>query len=141
MITNKEKIMKYDSLNKSSAKEIRQLLDDVLTPVLKEHNLELAQGNLTYCDDYIRFAGFTIKVIGSKSQEMRALEDYNRYMSRFPKLGKELDIQKIASLDGRDCKVVGFKSRSKKYPFIIEFVNDGKQAKITEETAQRYFGI
>ena len=53
--------MKYDSLNKSSAKEIRQLLNDVLTPVLKEHNLELAQGNLTYCEDYIRFAH--VKVI------------------------------------------------------------------------------
>lgn len=133
--------MKYDSLNRTSAKEIRQLLKDVLVPVLKQHNLELEQGNLTFCEDYIKFSGFTIKVIGGKSQEMRDLEEYNSYMSRFPKLGKELDIEKVASLDGRDCKVVGFKSRSKKYPFIIEFVNDGKQAKITEETAQRYFGI
>ena len=136
MITNKEKIMKYDSLNRTSAKEIRQLLKDVLIPVLKEHNLELEQGNLTFCEDYIKFSGFTIKVIGGKSQEMRDLEEYNSYT-----FGKKIDTEKVATLQGRDCKVVGFKSRSPKYPFIIEFVNDGKQAKITEETAERYFGI
>lgn len=128
--------MKYDSLNKSSAKEIRQLLNDVLTPVLKEHNLELAQGNLTYCEDYIRFAGFTIKVIGSKTEEMRALEDYNSWT-----FGKKIDTQKVATLDGQKCKVVGFKSRSPKYPFIIELVATGRKAKISEKVAEKYFGI
>ncbi len=136
MLTNKEKIMKYDSLNKSSAKEIRQLLNDVLTPVLKEHNLELAQGNLTYCEDYIRFAGFTIKVIGSKSEEMRALEDYNSYT-----FGKKIDTEKVATISGKRCKVVGFKSRSPKYPFIIQLVDSGKQAKISEALAESKFGI
>ena len=127
--------MKYDSLNKSSAKEIRQLLNDVLTPVLKEHNLELAQGNLTYCEDYIRFAGFTIKVIGSKTEEMRALLDYNSYTN------VKLDTEKVANIDKQQCKLIGFKTRSPKYPFLIEMIATGRKAKISLAVAERHFGI
>ena len=128
--------MKYDSLDRASAKEIRQILNDVLTPVLKEHNLELAQGNLQYCEDWIKFSGFTIKVIGSKTEEMRALEDYNSYTN------VKLDTEKVVNIFERgECKLVGFLTRAPKYPFIVEWVATGKQSKISLLNAERYFGI
>lgn len=124
--------MKYESLNRASAKEIREIISDALVPVLKEHNLELEQGNLTFCEDYLKFSSFTIKVIGGKNQAFRDLENYLKVMDI------DLDTDKTASISGENCKLVGYKYRSQKYPFIIQFDN-GKKAKITEQTAKLYF--
>ena len=80
-------------------------------------------------------ATFKLKVLikGGKSVEEQDLEQMARLDA--------LDTDKTATIGGKPCKLVGYKAKARKLPWIIENLTDGSRYVIDDYTAKKYYGI
>ena len=97
---------------------------------LNDYTFEL--GNCSYSGGE---ATFKLKVLikGGKSIEEQDLEQMAR-LSAF-------DTDKTATIGGKPCKLVGYKAKAHKRPWIIESLTDGSRYVIDDYTAKKYYGI
>jgi len=97
---------------------------------LNDYTFEL--GNCSYSGGE---ATFKLKVLikGGKSVEEQDLEQMARLDA--------LDTDKTATIGGKPCKLVGYKAKARKLPWIIEKLTDGSRYVIDDYTAKKYFGI
>ena len=97
---------------------------------LNDYTFEL--GNCSYSGGE---ATFKLKVLikGGKSIEEQDLEQMAR-LSAF-------DTDKTATIGGKPCKLVGYKAKARKLPWIIENLTDGSRYVIDDYTAKKYYGI
>ena len=123
-------------MNRTNAKLVREILEDKLPTILKEHGLSFELGNAKYDDDGVRFTGFRLSVKGALSETEKALRDELNFRNSY---GVKLDQNKIAKLDGMDISLIGFKPRARKNPFIIQDLNSDNQYVIGVPLAERLF--
>jgi hypothetical protein len=97
---------------------------------LNDYTFEL--GNCSYSGGE---ATFKLKVLikGGKSIEEQDLEQMARL--------DDLDTDKTATIGGKPCKLVGYKAKARKLPWIIENLTDGSRYVIDDYTAKKYYGI
>jgi hypothetical protein len=97
---------------------------------LNDYTFEL--GNCSYSGGE---ATFKLKVLikGGKSIEEQDLEQMARLDA--------LDTDKTATIGGKPCKLVGYKAKARKLPWIIENLTDGSRYVIDDYTAKKYYGI
>ena len=97
---------------------------------LNDYTFEL--GNCSYSGGE---ATFKLKVLikGGKSIEEQDLEQMARLDA--------LDTDKTATIGGKPCKLVGYKAKARKLPWIIEKLTDGSRYVIDDYTAKKYYGI
>lgn len=120
-------------MNRTTAKILREKLNAVFA----EHGIDgydINVGNATFDDVSVTFK-VEIREQGAGSQEERDLETYAKLYN--------LDTTKIATVQGNKYSLVGFNTRARKQPFIIQKLGVGDKAskyKITEDQAKRYFG-
>lgn len=123
-------------MNRTNAKLVREILEDKLPTILKEHGLSFELGNAKYDDDGVRFTGFRLSVKGALSETEKALKDELNFRDSY---GVKLDQNKIAKLDGMDISLIGFKPRATKKPFVIQDLNSDNQYVIGVPLAERLF--
>lgn len=116
---------KIEEINKDVLKLLREKMEKALLEVTKETGVEFKQGNISYNPE-----GFTMKlegtVEGGNTKEQRDLETAMVMYGIDKKEGFDNELGKIT--------LVGYKSRSTKYPFIVRTI-DGKRYKISKRTA------
>lgn len=97
---------------------------------LNDYTFEL--GNCSYSGGE---ATFKLKVLikGGKSIEEQDLEQMARLDA--------LDTDKTATIGGKPCKLVGYKAKARKMPWVIEKLTDGSRYVIDDYTAKKYYGI
>lgn len=112
---------KVAEFNKATLKDFRTELDAVLEKFGKKIGVELSAGGIRYGTNSV-----TVKVegllVGSQSKEVAAIDMFTTF--------KENDIIKVAQLG--EVKIVGYKPRNRKYPYIVETVKGGKRYKLSE---------
>ena len=130
--------MKFQNkLNTTIVKELRNTLQRHLDYKLSETSswvddtYDIVIGNGSFNDDEVTFK-LNVKVKGSKSQSEKDLED-------FASMDK-LDLNKIATLDGKQFKLSGFRRKARTKPYLIQDQKGGGEYIITTDTAKRYFG-
>ena len=123
-------------MNRTNAKLVREILEDRLPSILKEHGLSFKLGNAKYDDDGVKFTGFRISVKGALSETEKALKDELNFRNSY---GVKLDQNKIAKLDGMDISLIGFKPRARKNPFIVQDLNSDNQYVIGYPLAEKLF--
>ena len=123
-------------MNRTNAKLVREILEEKLPTILKEHGLSFELGNAKYDDDGVRFTGFRLSVKGALSETEKALRDELNFRNSY---GVKLDQNKIAKLDGMDISLIGFKPRARKNPFVIQDLNSDNQYVIGVPLAERLF--
>jgi len=96
---------------------------------LNDYTFEL--GNCSYDGGE---ATFQLKVLikGSKSRQERDLEDLAKLSG--------LDTEKVASLQGMMVYLVGYNSKARKRPWIIQDLTTAKQYVLDDYQAKRLFG-
>ena len=52
----------------------------------------------------------------------------------------KLDITKVATLDGKEFKLSGFRRKARTKPYLIQDLKNGGEYIITTEVAKKYFG-
>jgi len=123
-------------MNRTNAKLVREILDEKLPSILREHGLSFELGNARYDDDGVKFTGFRISVKGALSETEKALRDELNFRNSY---GVKLDQNKIAKLDGMDISLIGFKPRARKNPFVIQDLNSDNQYVIGYPLVEKLF--
>ena len=126
-----------DKLNTRIVKELRDTLQRCLDHKLSEiaswvdNGYDVTIGNGSFNDDEVTFK-LNVKIKGSKTQAQKDLETYGGM--------DNLDLTKIAKLDGKDFSLSGFRRKARTKPYLIQDLKNGGEYIITTEVAKKYFG-
>lgn len=119
--------MKFD---KPTARKIRELMQkaledaDIEGMTIKIGNCSFTEGEATY--------KVNVLLDGGKSKDQLALEQMATLMS--------LDTSKIATLEGMKVSLVGYNSKARKLPWIIQDLTTAQKYILDDDTAKRLFG-
>lgn len=110
-------------------------LREAMQKALDEANIEgisITVGSCTFGEGE---ADFKVKALleGGKTKEQKDLEDVVHLYA--------LDIDKVSSLQGMMVKLVGYKAKAYKRPWIVATSPEGPRYAIDDNTAKRLFGI
>ena len=129
---------KVKKMDRTTIRHIREILEDNLPSIMEENNLKFELGNATYDDDSVKFNGFRISLSHALSQEEKALKGNLSLRRSYDGL-VTLDDSIIAEDRGQQFKLVGYKPRARKKPFIIEDIKTGGRYVCPESMAERLF--
>jgi len=126
-------------MNKTEAKELRKFLTEILETALKEKGYGTIEiGNATFDNDHIKFNNLIISEEGALSKTEKDLKNLLEEQKLFG-LKELLDAEKVVQDEAYHLKLIGYKPRATKRPFIVS-ANDGNEYTITEATAFKLFG-
>ena len=119
------------TFTKPQLKALREAMQKALDEVNIE-GISITVGNCTFGEGE---ANFKVKALleGGKTKEQKDLEDMVHFYA--------LDIDKVASLQGTMVKLVGYKAKAYKRPWIVATSPKGPRYVIDDNTAKRLFGI
>ena len=118
-------------LNRKMVKDLRAILDDALNDNESLEQFIVDIGSANFNDTEVTFK-VNLRMKGAKSQSQKDLEFYGNMHN--------LDLTKIAKLDGKDFSLSGFRRKARTKPYLIQDLKNGGEYIITTETAKRYFG-
>lgn len=131
-----------NTFDKKTLKVLREEIDQALDQVAQQHNIKIATGNCSYLEDSCTFK-LECSLPNALKKTERDLETELEYREQ-SSIALTLDRTKIAYNDGNHFKLVGYKTRARKNPFIIEKVIGGQltgdQYICTENYAEKLFG-
>ena len=120
-----------DKLDRQVLKRVRETLDNILKDNERLEQFDVTVGNASFSDDEVTFK-LNLKIKGAKSQSQKDLEIYGGM--------DNLDLTKIAKLDGKDFSLSGFRRKARTKPYLIQDLKSGGEYIITTEIAKKYFG-
>tara|TARA_Y100000996_G_scaffold240570_1_gene189132 strand:+ start:1330 stop:1707 length:378 start_codon:yes stop_codon:yes gene_type:complete len=123
-------------MDKETAKLIRKLINENLN--LENTGFKFELMNATYDDNQITFK-LQVQSENAIPQSEAELDRDNKWRTSLGK--KALSKETIATISGAKCKLVGFRPKARKQPYIVENVNNGKQYVIDERTAETYYAM
>jgi hypothetical protein len=118
-------------LNRKMVKDLRGVLDNVLKDNQRLEQFDVEVGSANFNDTEVTFK-INLRMKGAKSQSEKDLEFYGNM--------DNLDLSKIAKLDGKDFSLSGFRRKARTKPYLIQDLKTGGEYIITTDTAKRYFG-
>ena len=120
-----------EKLDRQILKRVRETLDNILKDNERLEQFDVTVGNASFSDDEVTFK-LNLKIKGSKSQTQKDLETFAEM--------DNLDLTKIAKLDGKDFSLSGFRRKARTKPYLIQDLKNGGEYIITTEVAKKYFG-
>ena len=120
-----------EKLDRQILKRVRETLDNILKDNERLEQFDVTVGNASFSDDEVTFK-LNLKIKGSKSQTQKDLETFAEI--------DNLDLTKIAKLDGKDFSLSGFRRKARIKPYLIQDLKNGGEYIITTEVAKKYFG-
>jgi len=126
-------------MNRQNVIKLRNLLEQELTPILKKAGYAFDLGNATFDSDRVHFKGFKISDIGAKSEPLKHLDDYNKF--RFYNDEPTFCVQRVVKIGNSSYKLVGYKPKARKNPFIIQDIKTQAQFVLNSDRAEKLFGI
>jgi|TARA_R100000049_G_C1952670_1_gene101878 hypothetical protein len=130
---------KIETMSKGNIQKIRSMIEDSLFVIMEDHGLKFELGNGSYDSDSVKFNGFRISLADSLNPEEKALESVistHKYAEHLVTLDKS----KIGTERGQQFQLVGYKTRARKRPFVIQDVKTGQRFVTTEQSVLRMFG-
>jgi hypothetical protein len=115
-------------LNRKLVKELRVILQGKLKGM---DNFEVEVGGANFNDTEATFK-VNLRMKGAKTQSQKDLEDFAEIDG--------LDLTKVATLDGKEFKLSGFRRKARTKPYLIQEQTGGGEYIITTDTAKKYFG-
>ena len=116
-------------LNRTHVKNLRKVLENKLRGSMDNFIVEVGSANFN--DTEVTFK-VNLRMEGAKSQSEKDLEDFASIDG--------LDLTKVATLDGKEFKLSGFRRKARTKPYLIQDLKNGGEYIITTDTAKRYFG-
>ena len=120
-----------EKLDRQILKRVRETLDNILKDNERLEQFDVTVGNASFSDDEVTFK-LNLKIKGSKSQTQKDLETFAEM--------DNLDLTKIAKLDGKDFSLSGFRRKARTKPYLIQDFKNGGEYIITTDVAKKYFG-
>jgi len=119
--------------DRPSLRILRSDLEELLATFnTSKHGIKIELGGCNYSDGE---ATFKLKV--TKNGAKTRVQELTEQMARL----EELDLSKIANLDGDDYSISEFRPKASKRPWLITKLKTGQLFTIDTETAKRHFSI
>ena len=117
------------TFDKATARKIRELMQKALEDADID-GVTISVGNCSFTEGE---ATYKVNVLldGGKSKEQTNLEQMATLMS--------LDTSKIATLQGMKVSLVGYNSKARKRPWIIQNLTTAQKYILDDDTAKRLF--
>ena len=111
-------------------KQLQAALDGAVDTENITSDIKIEVGNCSYSGGE---ATFKVKCIlkGAKTREQLDLEYYAEL--------HDIDTTAIAKLQGEDMSIIGYKSRARKKPWILQRLRDGAEFVCSDQTATAFF--
>ena len=114
----------------SLRKQLQAALDGALDTENITGDITIDVGNCSYSGGEATFkVKCTLK--GAKTREQIDLEYYAEL--------HQIDTTAIAKLQGEDMSIIGYKSRARKKPWILQRLRDGAEFVCSDQTATAFF--
>ena len=116
-------------MDRATAKALRNKLNEVF----EQHGIDgysIHVGNASYDDAQVTFK-VEVREDGASSKEERDLETFANIIG--------LDTTKITNQQGKTFTLVGYKTRARKNPWIVQDMSSGTKYVINDMTAKRWF--
>jgi len=126
-------------INPKTIKQVRQMIKDSLSVIMEDNNLRFELGNATYDEDSFKFTGFRISLADALTPEQKDLKEIIA-MRKKADYYKTLDDTKIGWDRSVAYKLVGYKTRARKKPWVIQGVENGQQYVASDSIVERMFG-
>ena len=109
---------------------IRKQMQNALNMFADKTDIQIEVGNCSYRGGE---ATYKVKVLmeGAKTREQEDLEFYAKLHG--------IDTTAIAKLQGEDMSIIGYKSRARKKPWILQRLRDGAEFVCSDQTAKAFF--
>ena len=109
---------------------LRKQMQNALNMFADKTDIQIEVGNCSYRGGE---ATFKVKVLmeGAKTREQEDLEFYAEL--------HKLDLTKIAKLMGEDMSLVGYKSRARKKPWVLQRLRDGAEFVADTNLIEKFF--
>lgn len=118
----------FPQFDKTTLDRLRKLLNVKLGEITAEHCVRFTIGNMRYSEKNVRMQ-IEATISGGKTTSQSDYEKAQKLFNLQP-LGSTI----FSPMRG-NCKIVGYKSRARKYPIIVE-ANDGKRYRMPRHMAE-----
>lgn len=109
---------------------IRKQMQNALNMFADKTDIQIEVGNCSYRGGE---ATFKVKVLmeGAKTREQEDLEFYAEL--------HQIDTTAIAKLQGEDMSIIGYKSRARKKPWILQRLRDGAEFVADTNLVEKFY--
>jgi len=134
--------MKITQINREVCKQLRVDMNEVIRSKLEEYGLEGEFLNGSFDDELVTFK-VDIKIAGAMDKRDKKLSDsltwYAKYIAEELGVDKEEILNKEYRMGVTRYKLIGYNSKAKAYPIIMQDIKTGKKYKFAENMIRRSF--
>jgi len=134
--------MKITQINRDVCKQLRVDMNEAIKAKLEEYGLEGEFLNGSFDDELVTFK-VDIKVAGSMNKHDKKLSDsltwYAKYIAEELGVDKDEILNKEYRMGVTRYKLIGYNSKAKTYPLIMQDIKTGKKYKFEEIMIRRSF--
>jgi len=134
--------MKITQINREVCKQLRVDMNEAIKAKLEEYGLEGEFLNGSFDDELVTFK-VDIKIAGAMDKRDKKLLDsltwYAKYIAEELGVDKEEILNKEYRMGVTRYKLIGYNSKAKTYPLIMQDIKTGKKYKFEEIMIRRAF--
>lgn len=134
--------MKITEINRDVCKQLRIDMNEAIKAKLEEYGLEGEFLNGSFDDELVTFK-VDIKIAGAMDKRDKKLSDsltwYAQYIAEELGVDKEEILNKEYRMGVTRYKLIGYNSKAKAYPIIMQDIKTGKKYKFEEIMIRRSF--
>jgi len=134
--------MKITQINRDVCKQLRIDMNEVIRSKLEEYGLEGEFLNGSFDDELVTFK-VDIKIAGAMDKRDKKLSDsltwYAKYIAEELGVDKNDILNKEYRIGVTRYKLIGYNSKAKTYPLIMQDIKTGKKYKFEEIMIRRAF--
>ena len=122
-------------ITKFDRQSVRKTTNDIVSELqqyAKDNGLVIERGGCSFDDTFFNLK-IKVTIKGSDTQEMRDLKQHIGW------LDEHIDLNKVADINGKSFKLVGYKTRATKKPYIIQDVKSNSEYVCSEDLVKRHF--
>lgn len=124
--------MKITKIDRVTCAKLREHLNKKLSNILKDElGVTIDFGNASYSDDSVTFK-CRVEIEGAKSENEKSLDNIKPFMTH-------IDFDKQVKLGKFLFKIVGFRSRARKNPWVCRDEKDGSDYSLSQKDIDNYF--
>lgn len=134
--------MKITEINREVCKQLRVDMNEAIKAKLEEYGLEGEFLNGSFDNELVTFK-VDIKIAGAMDKRDKKLSDsltwYAQYIAEELGVDKEEILNKEYRMGVTRYKLIGYNSKAKAYPIIMQDIKTGKKYKFAENMIRRSF--
>lgn len=134
--------MKITEINREVCKQLRVDMNEAIKAKLEEYGLEGEFLNGSFDNELVTFK-VDIKIAGAMDKRDKKLSDsltwYAKYIAEELGVDKDEILNKEYRMGVTRYKLIGYNSKAKAYPIIMQDIKTGKKYKFAENMIRRSF--